>query len=151
MPWWGWVITGTVLLGAEMFGISAEFYLVFLGAAAIVVGLLGAAGLVLPAWGQWLAFAFLAATTMVVFRRRLYRRFRDAGARVDERLELGSHIVVPTQLEPGGSCRVEYRGTTWTALNDDERPIAAGTRAVISAVSGFTLHLRNPVADHLSP
>ncbi len=45
MPSWGWLVVGIGLLGVEMFVIDAQFYLVFLGASAALVGLLGLAGL----------------------------------------------------------------------------------------------------------
>jgi membrane protein implicated in regulation of membrane protease activity len=48
MPWWGWLIVGEALLGAEMFVIDAQFYLVFFGIAAALVGLAGLTGLVIP-------------------------------------------------------------------------------------------------------
>ena len=82
MPWWGWVVTGFLLLGAEMFGVDAQFYLVFIGAAAIVVGLLEASGVHLPDWAQWLTFTVLAVGCMALFRARLYRRFRGDTARI---------------------------------------------------------------------
>ena len=41
MAWWSWCIFGVVLLGVELFAVDAQFYLVFAGLAAIVVGLLG--------------------------------------------------------------------------------------------------------------
>ena len=31
MTWWGWMILGAVLFGAELFAVDAQFYLVFLG------------------------------------------------------------------------------------------------------------------------
>ena len=40
MIWWQWFVLGALLLGAEI-AIDAEFYLVFLGISAIVVGLIG--------------------------------------------------------------------------------------------------------------
>ena len=39
MSWWGWVIAGAILLGAELAFVNAQFYLVFVGSAAIVVGM----------------------------------------------------------------------------------------------------------------
>ena len=44
MPWWGWVVVGAALLGAEIV-VPTDFYLVFLGLSALAVGLVGAAGL----------------------------------------------------------------------------------------------------------
>lgn len=146
MPWWGWMITGTVLFGAEMFGISAEFYLVFLGAAAIVVGLLGALGVDLPDWAQWLTFAALAIVCMVGFRERLYRRFRATEEQVEARLPSNASLHIPVQLAVGATCRVEYRGTTWTARNVGNEVIEADTPAEIAEVDGLTLHIRKPAA-----
>ena len=50
MPWWAWLVLGIALLGVEMFVIDAQFYLVFIGLSAAVVGLLGLVGVGLPAW-----------------------------------------------------------------------------------------------------
>lgn len=38
MTWWGWVIGGAILLGAELAFVDAQFYLVFVGTAAIIDG-----------------------------------------------------------------------------------------------------------------
>ena len=77
MPWWGWMVIGMLLLGAELFIIEADFFLVFLGVAAMLTGLLG---LALPARCrsglQWLVFAGLALVSMVFFRKRVYRLLR---------------------------------------------------------------------------
>ena len=51
MAWWSWCIFGMVLLGVELLAVDAQFYLVFAGLAAIVVGLLGLVGLELPVVG----------------------------------------------------------------------------------------------------
>jgi inner membrane protein len=141
MPWWGWLILGFGLLGAELFVIDAEFYLVFLGTAAVVVGLVGLAGLTLPDWAQWLIFAALAILSMLTFRRRVYQRLRGRIGHVPERVSRGDRVLVPTRLEPGQSCRVDYRGTSWTARNVGPQPIAQGSEAVISNVDELTLHV----------
>ena len=39
MAWWGWIAVGTLLLCAELFAIDLEFYLVFIGLGAIIVGI----------------------------------------------------------------------------------------------------------------
>jgi membrane protein implicated in regulation of membrane protease activity len=141
MPWWGWLIAGIALLGVEMFLIDAQFYLVFLGASAALVGLLGLTGVTLPEWGEWLTFAALAIVTMVAFRRRLYELVRRQDAPVQERVTAGDRVVVPTRLEPGQSCRVDYRGSSWTARNAGGNTIEAGSEARISRVEDLTLHL----------
>src|SRR6185312_813135 len=132
MLWWGWLVLGIGLLAVEMFLIDAEFYLVFLGASATIVGLLALIGVPLPQWAQWLLFAALAIVSMVGFRRRVYTLVRGNAAPVQQRVTAGDKVVVPTLLEPGQTCRVEYRGTSWSARSE----------AVISDIEDLTLHLK---------
>jgi len=146
MPWWGWVILGIGLLGVEMFGIDLQFYLVFVGVSAAIVGLLGLAGLAMPDWAQWLLFAALAIVAMLTFRRRVYALVRGKSGHVQERVTSGDQIAVPVRLDPGQTCRVDYRGTTWTARNVDVLTIAAGSQAIISSIDDLTLHIKAAAA-----
>lgn len=141
MPWWAWLVFGIGLLGVEMFVIDAQFYLVFIGLSAAVVGLLGLAGIQLPEWAQWLIFSGLAIVAMLAFRRRLYELVRGRSGQVEERLTVGDRVVIVSRLEPGQSDRVEYRGTTWTARNTGSIAIEAGREAIIAHVDGLTLHV----------
>ncbi len=143
MPWWGWLIVGIVLFSAEMFLVDAEFYLVFIGLSAVIVGLVSTAGLALPAWGQWLLFAALALVSMVVFRRRLYRILRPEAVGFEHNLVGETLELLREPLAPGKSCRVEYRGTTWTVRNDGHTTIEVGEIALIERVDGVTLHVTN--------
>ena len=142
MPWWGWMIVGATLLGAEMFVVDAQFYLVFLGVAAALVGLAGLAGIAIPDWGQWLAFAALAIVSMVAFRRRLYQRLRRPAGNMDQRLTPGDRIRLPVRLSPGETCRVDYRGSSWNARNVGDSAIDANTEAEIVDVERLTLRVR---------
>jgi membrane protein implicated in regulation of membrane protease activity len=142
MQWWGWLVLGAVLLGAEMFALDAQFYLVFLGISAALVGLFGLAGVNMPEWAEWLAFAGFAVITMVAFRKQVYQLVRNRTGIVEAPLNLGDRVTVPVRLEPGQSCRVEYRGSSWTARNADQKIIEAGHEAVIVQVAGLTLHVR---------
>lgn len=141
MPWWAWMVLGIGMLGVEMFVIDAQFYLVFIGLSAAVVGLLGLFGVDLPHWGQWLVFSGLAIAAMFSFRRRLYAMVRNRSGHVEERLTVGDRVVVTARLEPGQSGRVEYRGSSWNARNTGTAPIEPGREAVIAAVDGLTLHV----------
>jgi inner membrane protein len=143
MPWWGWLVVGALLLATEMFVIDAQFYLVFLGVSAALVGLFGLAGIGLPEWAQWLAFAALSLITMFAFRKRVYQLVRGRTGIVEERLTLGDRVMVPARLDPGQTCRVDYRGSTWTARNVDAVALEAGREAVIAHVDGLTLHVKS--------
>ena len=143
MPWWGWLVVGAALLASEMFLLDAQFYLVFLGVSAALVGLLGSAGVEMPEWAEWLTFGALSLITMVAFRQRVYQLVRGRTGLVEERVTPGDRVVVPAPLGVGETCRVEYRGSSWSARNVGERPIEAGKEAVIAHIDGLTLHVRS--------
>jgi membrane protein implicated in regulation of membrane protease activity len=137
MTWWGWVIAGAILLGAELAFVSAQFYLVFVGSAALLVGLVTAATPLAP-WLQWALFAVLALGSMVSFRSRIYRRFRTSLPRVDTG-PAGGLITLQVHLGAGESCQAEYGGSFWTVRNDSDTAIAPGGRARIARVQDLTL------------
>jgi membrane protein implicated in regulation of membrane protease activity len=141
MTWWGWCILGTVLLGIELLAVDAQFYLVFAGLAAVLVGLAGLVGIDLPSWAQWLSFAALAIASMFTLRRPIYAKlmnkpFGNVSTDIDQR------IVVTEELAPGKTCRIQYRGSGWTALNVGDRAIPSGGAARIDSIEGLTLRVR---------
>jgi inner membrane protein len=142
MPWWCWLILAVIALAVEMFVLDAQFYLVFFGISAGAMGMLALLGVGMPEWTQWLVFSILAVITMVSFRQRLYSMVRSRTGHVEERLTLGDHVTVPVRLEPAQTCRVDYRGSSWTVRNVDERAIEAGREAVIARVDGLILLVR---------
>ena len=141
MAWWSWCILGVVLLGVELLAVDAQFYLVFAGLSAVIVGLLGLVGLELPVAGQWLLFAVLAVTAMFTLRRPIYAKlmnkpFGNVSTDLDKR------VVLAQELGPGKSCRIEYRGSGWTALNIGDQVIPSGGAARIDSIDGVTLRIR---------
>ena len=142
MQWWAWIAGGAILLGAELAFVDAQFYLALLGAAAMVVGLLSLGYAGLPVWLQWLVFSLLAVTSMLMFRRRIYERMRPKLPAMQAG-PAGEMLIVPQDLPPGGTCRIEYRGSSWSAVNAGHGVIAAGSRARIERVEGLTLMLRD--------
>ena len=143
MSWWGWIIAGAILLGAELAFVSAQFYLVFIGGAAIAVGMITVATPALPPWSQWAIFAVLALVSMVAFRSRVYQKLRGHAPQVHAGAPPpGGEVTVPTSLAPGESCQAEHRGSYWTVCNDSDTPIPSGARARIASVRGLTLLVR---------
>jgi membrane protein implicated in regulation of membrane protease activity len=141
MMWWGWMILGALLLGAELFAVDAQFYLVFLGVSAALVGLANLVGLELPEWGQWVLFAVLALISFFTFRKSLYQKLRGGAAGYRESLD-GEQVVITERLAAGGEGRIEFRGTPWSVLNVGETPIEAGQKARVVQVDGVTLQVR---------
>ena len=140
MTWWGWMILGAVLLGAELFAVDAQFYLVFLGVSAVVVGLASLFGIVMPEWGQWLTFAIVALLFFVTFRKALYNKIRGGGQGFADTISGGS-VTVTNEVLPGANGRAKYRGSEWTIRNVGESAISAGARAKVVQVEGLTLHV----------
>jgi membrane protein implicated in regulation of membrane protease activity len=138
MEWWAWIAVGAILLGSELAFVDAQFYLVFVGAGAFIVGMLQLAGLGMPVWLQWLIFALLAATSVITFRRRIYDRMRRKLPPLKGG-PAGEIVTLPSELSPGESCRLEYRGCSWSAINGGRAAIAAGAKARIERVDGLTL------------
>ena len=140
MTWWSWMVLGAVLLCAELFAIDAQFYLVFLGVAAALVGLASLVGIPMPEWGQWLAFAIVSLFFFFTFRKTLYLKLKGGGEEYKATLH-GQSVKIQDDLEPGKDGRTEYRGSKWTVVNVGSEPIAAGTRAKVVEVDGLTLHV----------
>ncbi len=138
MPWWGWMIFGALLLGAELTGVDAGFYLVFIGLSAALTGLIDVAGLELEPWVQWIVFAVLALVLMVIFRKKLYQKLRGDGIGYDAS-PTGDYVKLEETLQPGEKGRVSYRGTDWTILNAGSELLEKGASARISSVDRLTL------------
>ena len=140
MTWWSWLILGAILLGAELVAIDAQFYLVFLGVSAALVGLAALFGLSMPEWAQWMLFAVLALLSMFTFRKQLYEKIRGEARGFRETLA-GNSLTVKETLEPGKETRLQFRGSDWTAVNVGDKAIETGSRATIVSVDGLTLHI----------
>ncbi len=140
MMWWSWMIIGAVLLGAELFAVDAQFYLVFLGISAALVGLASLFGVVMPDWVQWTVFAALSLVSFFTFRKSLYEKIRGGAVGFRESIS-GDSVNIPDDLAPGSDARIEYRGTRWTARNVGGQTISGGSRARVVKVDGLTLHV----------
>jgi len=147
MNWWAWVIAGAILLGAELSFVNAQFYLVFVGGAAIVTGVVAALAPGLDAWAQWAVFAVLALVSMIAFRSRVYGRLGGQGTAPRPATAL-SEITLPGELAPGATCQAEHAGSFWTVRNEGDTLIAAGERAHVVRRDGLTLTVRPAAKAH---
>ena len=146
MPWWAWLTAGILLMVIELAAVDAAFYLVFLGAAAILVGIAVFGDPGLPIWGQWALYAVLAVASMVFFRRKLYDRLRG-GAQGFDNSTVGEIVEVAEDVPAGGRTRVAMRGSQWTATNVGPVAIDAGARVRVVAVAGATVDIEPMSAD----
>jgi len=126
MMWWGWMVLGAVLLSVELFAVDAQFYLVFLGLSAALVGL---------------AALVLALVSFFTFRKGLYEKLRVGPTGLRESLE-GEQVTVQDGLAAGAEGRIEFRGTRWVARNVGDAGIPAGHKARVIQVDGVTLNIK---------
>lgn len=141
MAWWYWLLAGIALLGWELFT-PGGFYVMFFGVGALVVGGLVALGAGGPPWMQWLVFSAVSVASLLLFRGRVLARF-DTGQRSAPMDTLEGELAMPMEdLAPGAVGKAELRGTSWTAQNADDRPLARGQRCRVVRVEGLTLFIR---------
>ena len=132
---WLWAIGGLILLIAEM--IAPGFFLIFIGAAAVLTGLATLLfGLALPA--QLVVFVVAAGVAVLLGRRRyeeppnldLDNRLNNPGRRLEGKVA----TAVGSVDEHGG--RVRLGDSEWTARGG---PAEAGERVRIVTVDGNSL------------
>ena len=139
MEWWYWMLLGLVLLGLELVAPSG-FYLMFLGLAALSVGMLVALGMAKAVWLQWVLFSGLSVVALLFFRGPLLAWFKykeRPHATVDPLL---GEIAIPLEdVAPGSTGKAELHGTSWTVINSGEGILMKGQRTRVVRVDGFTL------------
>lgn len=136
---WSWWILGLVLLAAEL--VLPGVFLIWVGAAAVVLGALSLALWGTAFWG-WQVQLLLFAVLSVVFALAGRRFYSGRGRQSDEPLLnlRGESLVgrTATLHEPisEGRGRINLDDTWWTVMGPD---LAAGTRVKVVAASGRDL------------
>jgi membrane protein implicated in regulation of membrane protease activity len=131
-----WLLLGLGLIAVEM--MSGTFYLLILGAAALIGALAGYLGA--PFAVQAVLAAIAAITGVLVLRRR-----KNAGPAVparDNQMDIGQTAVIESWLsQPQRLARARYRNTTWDAevLGDDR--VEIGAVLYVAATDGNRLKL----------
>jgi membrane protein implicated in regulation of membrane protease activity len=141
LPAWIWLVAGLALIGAELFVAPTGLYLLFFGASALVVGLLGLTGVVTDPGLQLLAFAALSAADLLLFRRTLAARLHVAGAAPIGEL-VGETAVALGPVPASGVGSAELRGASWRVRNVGKFDLAVGQRCRVERVDGLELWVR---------
>src|SRR6185437_6109886 len=135
-PAWLWLIGGVVLLIAEV--IAPGFFLIFIGAAAIITGVLAMAlGLPIPV--QLGAFAILAFLSARLVGRRFYATRYDYSPDPFLNNKIGrllGKVVVVVQAVDSHGGRVRVGDSEWSARGG---PAAVGERVRIVDIDGNCL------------
>ncbi len=134
------MVAGFAMLATE--SIVPGFFLLFFGIGAVFMGFFQLLIPGVPLWIELLLFLGVSSTWLALFRRRLiaYMEKRNPPKRVDS-IE-GEMAVALEDLLPKQLGKAELRGTSWSAMNLGEVPIARGQRGKVERMEGLTLYLR---------
>ncbi|HXG59610.1 MAG TPA: NfeD family protein [Thermoanaerobaculia bacterium] len=139
MSWWIWVLIGLFLLAVE--AASTTLHIGIFAMGAFLVSLLVAVGAGGPLWMQLLIFTVSSVVALLFVRPYLVRKLKmNQPSRVDTMV--GEEAVVAEDIAVAGIGKAEMRGTTWSARNVGNTPLARGQRCVVERVEGLVLHIR---------
>lgn len=140
MTWWIWIAVGALLFIAEVF-LSTDFWLVFFGLAALIVGFVGYFGVEMSGPMQWVLFTVLAVVGVFGLRGPIRRKLSAGGSDVSSDL-IGKPGEARADIAPGGRGQIDLRGTIWEARNDSTTAIAGGERCIVTGMEGVKLVVR---------
>ena len=141
IPWWAWLVAGLALVGAELFVAPTGLYLLFFGVSALLVGLLGFAGLATGLAAQLGLFAVLSFASLLLFRRTLATRPRVSDAPpIGELIGQTAVALGPVAANAIGSA--EMRGAIWRVRNVGKFDVVPGQPCRVERVEGLELWVR---------
>ena len=138
LTWWLWVVVGIVTLLAEILT-PGGFYLMFIGLAAITVGV--ASPVISSSWIEITLFAVLSVLYIGLFRKPLVRKVKISTPSSDVPEFVGEAATALATIAPNAEGQVELRGSTWKAINISTTPIPANTICTVQARNGLTFSI----------
>lgn len=141
MAYWVWVTAGLILLILEIF-LPLDFFLFFIGLAALATGAIVATGTLVSTELQLLVFALLSPVLLYLGRRPLSEYLRSETGELTGTLE-GSKVMVTGPIAPGETGKGELRGTTWTVKNETDEFLMAGRKYTVSESGGTSLIVKS--------
>lgn len=147
LNYWHWWIVGVLLIVAEM--LVPGIFLMWLGLAAVITGIVPWLAPSLAWEYQALVFAGLAGVSTLVGRQVYTRAVRDPDPTLNRRGDrYVGQIFTLDQPILNGSGRLKVGDSTWKVIGPDMVP---GTRVRVVAVEGVTLRVESAALDTPSP
>jgi membrane protein implicated in regulation of membrane protease activity len=140
MEWWIWILAGLVLLLAEVVT-PGGFYIIFFGVGAVVVGILAGLNAAGPLWFQFILFSLISVLALWLFRDKLLRLTQEGPQQNIDSL-IGESCVAVEDMAVNAVGKAELRGTSWTARNAGDKPLARGQRCTVERIEGLTIFVR---------
>ena len=135
MSAWIWAAIGLILVITEM--VVPTFFIIFLGAAALITAVTTFLGFSNGLDIQLLVFAVSSALLLSLLRGRLKKHI---SAKEMEPDYMGQLATVTETILPGREGKVSYRGSVWPAVADSE--IAKDAAVTIIGREGLCLKVR---------
>jgi len=139
IAWWAWIVLGFLFLGLELLT-PGGFYLVFIGIAGLVTGVL--APWIPTFWMELVLFAVLALVMVTWFRKPLVQRLQKSTPQADKVEFMGESVTAIQDIAPGCEGKVEMRGVSWSAKNNGPTPLVTGDHGIVTARDGLKLIIR---------
>ncbi|MCP5464077.1 MAG: NfeD family protein [Deltaproteobacteria bacterium] len=130
-----WAIIGIVLIIFEIF--TTTFFLLFFGISALLVAGLKSFGFDNVALEIFL-FALLGISGTFVFRGKILSSFKG---NKELRNDIGQSITITNPIPKGKKGQIEYRGSTWTAINNSDSDFEPEDNAIIERIEGVKIIL----------
>lgn len=134
-----WGAAGLLLIAADVaFG---TFFVMFLGAGALLTATLLWMGVPMNSTAQWLTFSAVSTLGVLLLRKKLMQWF---GPSTEERFEehKGQTVMVIEDVAPGKTGKIKYRGTEWQSATLEDDTIQAGENALITHLDGIVVYIR---------
>ncbi|MCI5064249.1 NfeD family protein [bacterium] len=137
MPYWIWLTIGVSCFIFELF-LPFDFFLFFIGAAALVTGGGVAIGLLEPLSWQMLCFALLTPLFLFSLRSPLKNKLLQGAPSLESDLE-NALVEVLDEIPPGARGKGSLRGTQWTVENRSGEILRAGEHYQVHSSHGTRL------------
>lgn len=134
-----WGAIGLLLIIADV--VFGTFFVMFLGAGALITATILWMGIPMNTASQWLTFSGLSTMGVVLLRKKLMQWF---GPSKEERFEehKGQTVLVTESITPAKPGKVKYRGAEWQAATNNDDSFDKGENAVITHLDGIVVYIR---------
>lgn len=133
-----WGAVGLLLIIADV--VFGTFFMLFLGAGALITAGLTWAGILPDPTYQWLVFGGTSVLGVLLFRKKLLQAF-GPGSNEKYNEHTGQQVEVTEDIPLKGTGKVKYRGTEWLARSHDGKVIPAGEKVMITGNDGIILEV----------
>lgn len=133
-----WMIIGLLLMVLEL--ALSVFVLLFIGAGAILTGVLLWMGVDISQPWQWALTGISSLFFIVVFRPMMKRSMDNSTKGFEE--HHGQIVPVMERITPNTPGIVLYKGARWRAVSEENETLEVGSKAVILQCKGLELHVK---------